>query len=170
MTRLFYWVKVWSQKNKPYLLKHSWGPLLRGHSVYVMQLGVGAGVSEFTEKSITKVYYSMLLALREGGWVLHSPEKVLRNTCQRPIHWQFYLSYPASKRTSANHWPVTLGTGVTGRERGTSTNRHAARSRTGSQSTVPSGDTCRTLAVTATFVQRPTWAYNKRDHGLQNDC
>ena len=31
---------------------------------YVMQLGVSA----FPEKSVTKVYSSMLLALRGGGW------------------------------------------------------------------------------------------------------
>ena len=28
----------------------------------------GRGVSDFVEKSITKVYCSMLLALRGGGW------------------------------------------------------------------------------------------------------
>ena len=33
---------------------------------YVTQMGVG--VSDFLEKSVTKVYSSMLLALRGGGW------------------------------------------------------------------------------------------------------
>ena len=40
----------------------------------------GRWVSAFPEKSITKVYGSMLLALREGGWGQISREKALRNT------------------------------------------------------------------------------------------
>ena len=33
------------------------------------------GVSNFPEKSMTKVYGSMILALRWGGWVVNFPEK-----------------------------------------------------------------------------------------------
>ena len=42
---------------------------------------VGSGrVSDFHEKSVTKVYGSTLLPLREGGWVLNFQKKALRNT------------------------------------------------------------------------------------------
>ena len=37
-------------------------------------------VSGFPDKTITKVYGSTLLMLREGGWVSNFQEKVLRNT------------------------------------------------------------------------------------------
>ena len=37
------------------------------------------GVSDFEEKSITKVYNSMLLALRRGGLVSNFQEKASRN-------------------------------------------------------------------------------------------
>ena len=41
-------------------------------------VGVGVGVSTFPEKSVTKVYSSMLLALRGGGWGSNFLEKALR--------------------------------------------------------------------------------------------
>ena len=40
---------------------------------YVMQWG-GGGLSAFPEKSVTKVYGSMLLVLRGGGWGSNSLE------------------------------------------------------------------------------------------------
>ena len=36
--------------------------------LYVTQMGVGGGVSDFLEKCVTKVWCSMLLVLRGGGW------------------------------------------------------------------------------------------------------
>ena len=36
----------------------------------------GGGVSAFTEKSVTKMYGSTLLALRGGGWESNFQEKV----------------------------------------------------------------------------------------------
>ena len=42
---------------------------------YVTQRGGCEGVSAFTEKRITKVYGSTLLALRGGGWVSNIHEK-----------------------------------------------------------------------------------------------
>ena len=44
---------------------------------YVTQLG--GGVSAFTEKSVTKMYGSTLLALRGGGWGSNFQEKSVRN-------------------------------------------------------------------------------------------
>ena len=55
------------------------GPLM----CCVMQLEGGGGgwVSAFLEKSVTKMYGSMLFALRGGGWGSNSlGKKALRNT------------------------------------------------------------------------------------------
>ena len=49
---------------------------------YVTQLGVG--VSAFTEKSVTKMYGSTLLALRGGGWGSNFQEKSVRNILMAP--------------------------------------------------------------------------------------
>ena len=38
-------------------------------------VGGGGGVSAFTEKSVTKMYGSTLLALRGGGWGVKFPGK-----------------------------------------------------------------------------------------------
>ena len=37
-------------------------------AIQVLRNAVRGGVSDFPEKSVTKVYGSMLLALRGGGW------------------------------------------------------------------------------------------------------
>ena len=50
---------------------------------YVTQLGVW-GVSAFTEKSVTKMYGSTLLALREGEWGSNFQEKSVRNILLTP--------------------------------------------------------------------------------------
>ena len=51
---------------------------------YVTQLGVGGGVSDFTEKSVAKMYGSTLLALRGGGWGSNFQEKSVRNILMAP--------------------------------------------------------------------------------------
>ena len=50
---------------------------------YVTQLGVG-GVSAFTKKSVTKMYGSMSLALRGGGWGSNFHEKSVRSILMAP--------------------------------------------------------------------------------------
>ena len=50
----------------------------------VLRNAGGGGVSDFLEKSIMKVYGSMLLALRGGGWGSNFQKKVLRNTWMAP--------------------------------------------------------------------------------------
>ena len=48
--------------------------------------GVGWGVSNFLEKSVTKVQGSMILALRGVGWGPISRKKALRNiTLEWPL-------------------------------------------------------------------------------------
>ena len=56
---------------------------VRGHSS-VTQLGVGGGVSAFMEKSVTKMYGSMLVASRGGGWGSNVQEKSVRNILMAP--------------------------------------------------------------------------------------
>ena len=46
--------------------------------------GGGGGVSAFTEKSVTKMYGSTLLALRRGGWGSNFQEKSVRNILMAP--------------------------------------------------------------------------------------
>ena len=52
------------------------GPLLRNAG--------GGGVSAITEKSVTKMYGSTLLALRGGGWGSNFQEKSVRNILMAP--------------------------------------------------------------------------------------
>ena len=47
-------------------------------------VGGGGGVSAFTEKSVTKMYGSTLLALRGGGWGSNFQEKSVRNILMAP--------------------------------------------------------------------------------------
>ena len=48
-------------------------------------VGGGGGASAFTEKSVTKMYGSTLLALRWGGWGSHFQEKTsVRNILMAP--------------------------------------------------------------------------------------
>ena len=48
----------------------------------MLRNAVGGGrVSEFSEKSVTKMYHgSTLLALRAGGWVSNFQKKMVRST------------------------------------------------------------------------------------------
>ena len=46
--------------------------------------GGWGGVSAFTEKSVTKMYGSTLLALRGGGWGSNFQEKSVRNILMAP--------------------------------------------------------------------------------------
>ena len=71
-----------------FVLTGSKGPF----KCYVMQWGVGAGQLS-RKKSVTKVYGSMLLTLRGGGWGSNFLEKALRNTRMAPTSYMMHCNF-----------------------------------------------------------------------------
>ena len=80
--------------------------------VYISNLGQGpfncyvtqwGWVSNFLEKSVTKVYGSMLLALWGGGWVSIFPER----KCYVTLEWPLRHT-PVAGHTLTLHWRCSI--------------------------------------------------------------
>ena len=70
------------------------------------------GGGQIFRQNVTKVYFSMLLALRGSGWVSNFQKKSLCNTSMAPFNNTLnmnvcvWLQYPGNKAEKENKWEI----------------------------------------------------------------